>query len=183
MIIAKQMDIRSNIKDYFDRAFQGETIVVPRKQNRNVVIISEAEYHELSDLRRISTYQRALSDIASSHSPGKTSLRNANLQKLDRIEALSDGWNGNGAPAIPAPVLTKTRSLLMSIPIQPEIFPTALSSIQLEFDNSRHDHMEIDINESDYVDIFIVSYMGQETEETIPADESSIIERVTQFYG
>ena len=43
MIIAKQMDVRSNIKKYFDMAFDGEPVVVPRKQDRNVVIISETE--------------------------------------------------------------------------------------------------------------------------------------------
>ena len=43
MIATKQMDIRANIKKYFDLAFNGETIIVSRKQNKNVVVISEAK--------------------------------------------------------------------------------------------------------------------------------------------
>ena len=47
MIATKQMDLRANIKKYFDLAFNGETIVVSRKENKNVVVISEQEYNEL----------------------------------------------------------------------------------------------------------------------------------------
>jgi hypothetical protein len=32
MIAAKQMDIRANIKKYFDTAFDGEPVIVSRKQ-------------------------------------------------------------------------------------------------------------------------------------------------------
>ena len=39
--IAKQADIRANMKKYFDLAYDGETIIVPRKENRNSVIVSE----------------------------------------------------------------------------------------------------------------------------------------------
>ena len=41
MIIAKQMEVRANIKEYFDMACGGEVVIVPRKQDHNVVIISE----------------------------------------------------------------------------------------------------------------------------------------------
>ncbi len=35
-------------EDKFDMAFDGETVIVSRKENKNVVIISEAEYNELA---------------------------------------------------------------------------------------------------------------------------------------
>ena len=50
MIATKQMDLRANIKKYFDLAFNGETIIVSRKENKNVVVISEQEYNELLPL-------------------------------------------------------------------------------------------------------------------------------------
>lgn len=56
MIAAKQMDVRANIKKYFDMAFNGEPIIVSRKENKNVVIISEAEYNELEKARRNAEY-------------------------------------------------------------------------------------------------------------------------------
>lgn len=56
MIAAKQMDIRTNIKKYFDMAFDGEPIIVSRKANKNVVIISEAEYNEMAKAKRNAEY-------------------------------------------------------------------------------------------------------------------------------
>lgn len=56
MIATKQMDIRANIKKYFDLAFNGEPVIVSRKENKNVVIISEAEYNELSKAKKNAEY-------------------------------------------------------------------------------------------------------------------------------
>ena len=56
MIATKQMDIRDNIKKYFDLAFNGETIIVSRKQNKNVVVISEAEYNDLQNAKKNAEY-------------------------------------------------------------------------------------------------------------------------------
>lgn len=56
MIATKQMDIRANIKKYFDLAFNGEPIIVSRKQNKNVVVISEKEYNDLQKAKRNAEY-------------------------------------------------------------------------------------------------------------------------------
>lgn len=60
MIATKQMDIRANIKKYFDLAFDGEPIIVSRKANRNVVVISEKEYNELQKAKRNAEYLQML---------------------------------------------------------------------------------------------------------------------------
>ena len=56
MIVTKQVDIRANIKKYFDLAFNGETVVVSRKENKNVVVISEKEYNDLQKAKRNAEY-------------------------------------------------------------------------------------------------------------------------------
>ena len=56
MIATKQMDVRANIKKYFDIAFNGEPVIVSRKGNKNVVIISETEYNELAKARQNAEY-------------------------------------------------------------------------------------------------------------------------------
>lgn len=56
MLIAKQIDVRANIKKYFDIAFNGEQVIVPRKENKNVVIISEKEYKALEKAKRNEEY-------------------------------------------------------------------------------------------------------------------------------
>lgn len=56
MIATKQMDVRANIKKYFDIAFAGEPVIVSRKENKNVVIVSEAEYNDLQKAKRNAEY-------------------------------------------------------------------------------------------------------------------------------
>ena len=54
--VAKQVDVRANIKKYFDMACDGRAVMIPRKANRNVVILSEEEYHELQKAKRNAEY-------------------------------------------------------------------------------------------------------------------------------
>lgn len=56
MLIAKQVDVRANIKKYFDIAFNGEQVIIPRKENKNVVIISEKEYKILEKAKHNKKY-------------------------------------------------------------------------------------------------------------------------------
>lgn len=184
MLIAKQIEIRNNIKSYFDSAYDGEVIVVPRKQGKNIVIISEKEYLKLSNGHLPAYYSMIKSSLsgADSESPDN-SIRKDNLKKLEQISGFKDNWNGNGAPVIPSVIIKKARALIKTLIIQPEIFPTALETIQLEFDNSRHDHMEIEIGRSDTVEVFVAPYDGSDYCETIRATAAAINERLESFYG
>ncbi|MCR5625699.1 MAG: type II toxin-antitoxin system Phd/YefM family antitoxin [Lachnospiraceae bacterium] len=186
MTIAKQMEVRSNIKKYFDIAFNGDPVIVPRKGNKNVVIISEEEYNSLEQLRREAAYASALSSRRSpekSPSPDSSDIKSDNLRKLSYIAALKEGWNGNGAPAFDKKLISKVRELLENLSIQPEVFPTALQTIQLEYDNSRRDHMEIEVGLSNTAEIFLVRYDGSESFEQIPADADHINKKAGAFYG
>jgi len=60
MTVAKQMDIRENIKKYFDIAFSGEAVFVPRKENKNVYVISQQEYESLQKAKRNAEYLQML---------------------------------------------------------------------------------------------------------------------------
>ena len=72
MIATKQMDIRANIKEYFDKAFNGEEIIVPRKGNKNVVIISEKEYNELQKAKKNAEYYEMLDNSRKQLEQGHT---------------------------------------------------------------------------------------------------------------
>ena len=190
MTIVKQMEVRSNIKKYFDMAYDGDPVIVPRKGDRNVVIISEAEYSRLSRLDRLRAYAGTFSGHSGMNSSegaagaiSSGDIKADNLDKLEVINALRDGWNGNGAGAFPKDVIKKVKKIIDKLTIQPEIFPTALNTIQLEYDNSRRDHMEIEIGESDTAEIFIVAYNGSERFESIAANIDAINRRVQAFYG
>ena len=60
MTVAKQMDIRANIKKFFDIAFNGDAVFVPRKDNKNVYIISQSEYEDLQRAKRNAEYLEML---------------------------------------------------------------------------------------------------------------------------
>ena len=183
MIIAKQMDIRANIKKYFDIAYEGEAVVVPRKEDRNVVIISESEYNRLQQGSRLLTYENAIETSREPQKAFSDSLKKHNIEKLDVIRSMKKNWNGNGAPAFKKKLTDKVLIILNDLSIQPEMFPTALSTIQFEYDNSRKDHMEIEIGESDVAEVFIVKYNGEEVYEKIKAEANEINKRVGAFYG
>ena len=48
MIAIKPVDLRARLKDYLDNAFNGEPVIVSRKNNENVVIVLEREYNVLN---------------------------------------------------------------------------------------------------------------------------------------
>ncbi len=52
MTLTKTMDVRSNMKKYFDLAFHGEPVLISRKKNENVAIVSEKDLNELPELRQ-----------------------------------------------------------------------------------------------------------------------------------
>lgn len=83
MIATKQMDLRANIKKYFDLAFNGETIIVSRKENKNVVVISEQEYNELQRAKRNAEYLAKLDQSFSQLKKGE--VVKLSMEELEHI--------------------------------------------------------------------------------------------------
>lgn len=71
MIAAKPIDLRENLKTYLDNAFNGEPVMVSRKNNQNVVILSEREYNELTKAKRNAEYLAKLQRGISALNAGK----------------------------------------------------------------------------------------------------------------
>lgn len=88
MIATKQMDIRANIKKYFDLAFNGEPVIVSRKENKNVVIISEAEYNALQKVKRNAEYMAKIDESLAQFERGETI--SFSMEELRAMEA--DDW-------------------------------------------------------------------------------------------
>ena len=187
-MIVKQVEVRSNIRKYFDIAYEGEAVIVPRKQDHNVVIISEAEYNKLMQERRLNAYAQAVGGVPDRKkriiSERGSDLRSHNADKLSAIRAFKPGWNGNGAPAFAPGLIDTVGSLIGGLDIQPEVFPTAMGTIQLEYDNSRHDHMEIEIIAGSVdAEVYIIRFNGEEEYEQISVSTDAINTRVHDFYG
>ena len=52
MLAIKSMDLRDNFKTLCDKVFKGETLIISRPKNENVVMMSEKEYNEIMKAKR-----------------------------------------------------------------------------------------------------------------------------------
>ncbi len=60
MLAVKGMDVRENFKEWCNKVISGETLIVSRPRNENVVIISEEEYNHLQKARKNAIYLEKL---------------------------------------------------------------------------------------------------------------------------
>ena len=56
MLAVKSMDVRENFKSLCDKVFRGETLIVSRPKNENIVMMSESEYNEIMKAKRNAEY-------------------------------------------------------------------------------------------------------------------------------
>ena len=56
MLAVKSMDVRENFKSLCDKVFIGETLIVSRPKNENIVMMSESEYNEIMKAKRNAEY-------------------------------------------------------------------------------------------------------------------------------
>ena len=85
MTIARQVDLRANIKKYFDLAISGEPVIVPRRENKNVVIISEDDYKEMEKALRNAEYLKMI-DASRAELEGGEAVR----KTMEELRAMED---------------------------------------------------------------------------------------------
>ena len=56
MLAVKSMDVRENFKSLCDKVFRGETLIVSRPKNENIVMISETEYNDIMKAKKNADY-------------------------------------------------------------------------------------------------------------------------------
>lgn len=56
MLAVKSMDVRDNFKKLCEKVFNGETLIISRPKNENVVMLSEAEYNDIMKAKRNAEY-------------------------------------------------------------------------------------------------------------------------------
>ena len=56
MLAVKSMDVRENFKSLCDKVCRGETLIVSRPKNENIVMMSESEYNEIMKAKRNAEY-------------------------------------------------------------------------------------------------------------------------------
>ena len=62
MVALKAIDVKNNFQSICSQVFGGETVMLSRPKNQNVVMISEAEYNKLEKARRNLEYLMMLDE-------------------------------------------------------------------------------------------------------------------------
>jgi antitoxin YefM len=84
MTTIKSVDALKNFKDICAMAHKGETIVVSRPHNENVIVISEKEYSRMAEAQRLLTEQYIDGKLAEAESEA----RNPNTKWLSQDEVM-----------------------------------------------------------------------------------------------
>ncbi len=53
MLVSKSIEVRDNFKRYCDKVVDGETLIISRKNNENVVMVSQVEYNAIQKEREL----------------------------------------------------------------------------------------------------------------------------------
>lgn len=107
---------------------------------------------------------------------------NENLKKLDHISALNDNWDGYGAEPLPERLIISAGELIRKLRIQPEIFPTADGTIQIEYEKDNGDYLEFQFSGNGTCEVF-KRFGGNEDYFNAQDNSDSINAIVEAFYG
>lgn len=104
-----------------------------------------------------------------------------NLRKLESIAMLGENWNGYGATPFSRSLVGKVKEIVLGLCIQPELFPTAAGSIQLEYEKDNGDYLEIQVTEDEFCSVFRSGSLGEESF-AVMSDTSELNKLVGEFY-
>ena len=84
MLAVKSMDVRDNFKSLCDKVFQGETLIISRPKNENVVMMSENEYNEIIKAKKNAEYLSMLDKSMAEAEKG--GFITTTIEELERYE-------------------------------------------------------------------------------------------------
>lgn len=84
MLAVKSMDVRENFKALCDKVFHGETLIISRPKNENVVMLSEKEYNEIIKAKKNAEYLAMLDKSMAEAEAGGFIVKN--IAELEEYE-------------------------------------------------------------------------------------------------
>lgn len=75
MIAIKATQLRDNFKNICDKVVEGETVIVARPNNKNVVVMSEDEYNVMQKALRNAAYLEKIDRSIQQYAEGKTAAK------------------------------------------------------------------------------------------------------------
>ena len=106
-----------------------------------------------------------------------------NIKKLKEISDLKDNWNDNNAKKFSPELISIVKNILENIVEQPEIFPTANNSIQMEYELIDNSYLEFEIFEDKIICLEVPQRnYSKYKEQIIPNDIKIINNIVNNFF-
>lgn len=105
-----------------------------------------------------------------------------NLRKLDEIRTLPRNWNGNGAKRFSRKIINRAKNLLLNLDRQPQVFPTANDSIQIEYDGDENSYLEFQVTKKRTLHFYKVDKIGVEKMGIIPCSPYAVNALLEKFY-
>ena len=157
--------------------------------SRNIMLTSQSSLQCFSNLLEAVKPVDISKQFVSSQSniPVKTisnlSSWERNCMKLDEIKKLRKNWNGYGANSFSSSVIQNVQKLIWNLPYQPQIFPVADGSIQLEFNGKHNSYLEIQIYKDGSGSAYCRDSDGTEIDGMTLPNLVSIKRYIGNFYG
>ena len=84
MLAVKSMDVRDNFKEWCNKiVICGETVIVSRPKNENIIMISEKEYNELQKAKRNAEYLSMIEKSVSELKRGEVVVKS--MEELEKL--------------------------------------------------------------------------------------------------
>ena len=114
-------------------------------------------------------------------SPEKQKI-SKNLKKLEDFSRFNNNWNGYGADPFSEKLISSVTEIVKKLKIQPQIFPVADDSIQLEYDGENGRYLEFQIYENK-AHYYFDDGNGNDLEDMIEPSADAINKIVEELYG
>lgn len=105
-----------------------------------------------------------------------------NLKKLKEISDLKDNWNDNNAKKFSPELISIVKNILENIVEQPEIFPTANNSIQMEYELIDNSYLEFEIFEDKIICLEVPQRNYSKYKEQIIPNNIKIINNIVNNF-
>lgn len=105
-----------------------------------------------------------------------------NLKKLKGISDLKDNWNDNNAKKFSPELISIVKNILENIVEQPEIFPTANNSIQMEYELIDNSYLEFEIFEDKIICLEVPQRNYSKYKEQIVPNDIKIINNIVNNF-
>jgi len=150
----------------------------PIRQTHNAIIETTAQISiELDSLKKEIL---DASNINAENHQLKKKIKNINT--ILSFKELETNWNGNNAPSFSEKIIRRALDFinLTSLKYQPSVFPTAEESIQLEYNKSNGNYLEIEIFEDNYS---LYLDVNDDKNEFTTNSKDEILKKINDFHS